>query len=100
VPAAYRKLATELPGDWSVLHPKTLDLHHLAVTKLRRFHSGDREDLRIICHSGDVTTAGLEQALASAYPFGMAEEEDPNCKRVNDHFRMVIDFLEGRRTDL
>ncbi len=100
VPGRYRKLSVELPGDWKVLRPKQLDPHDLAVTKLRRFHAGDREDLRILCDSGDLTREGLERALDSAYPWGMDEEEDPDCKRVNDHFRKVIDYLEGRSDDL
>ncbi|HYT88689.1 MAG TPA: DUF6036 family nucleotidyltransferase [Gemmataceae bacterium] len=100
VPGSYRRLSVELPGDWKVLRPKQLDPHDLAVTKLRRFHAGDREDLRILCDSGDLTRKGLERALDSAYPFGMDEEEDPDCKRVNDHFRRVIDYLEGRSGNL
>lgn len=42
VPGSYRRLSVELPGDWKVLRPKQLDPHDLAVTKLRRFHAGDR----------------------------------------------------------
>jgi hypothetical protein len=100
VPWSYRKLSVELPGDWNVLRPKQLDPHDLAVTKLRRFHAGDREDLRILCDSGDLSREGLERALSSAYPFGMDEEEDPNCKRVNDHFRRVLAYLEGGISEL
>ena len=100
VPGSYRKLSMELPGDWKVLRPKQLDPHDLAVTKLRRFHAGDREDLRILCDSGDLTREGLERALTSAYPWGMDEEEDPGCKRVNEHFRKVLDYLEGRSRNL
>ncbi len=85
---------------WKVLRPKHLEAHHLAVSKLRRFHAGDREDLRILCDSGELTLEGLNEALNSAYPFGMDEEEDPGCKQVNDHFRRVVDYLEGRRGDL
>jgi hypothetical protein len=100
VPGSYRRLSVELSGDWKVLRPKQLDAHDLAVTKLKRFHAGDREDLRILCDSGELTTEGLKRALDSAYPFGMDEEEDPGCKRVNDHFRKVVDYLEGRSSDL
>src|SRR3989442_15759266 len=100
VPGSYRALAVDLPGVWKVLRPKQLDPHDLAVTKLRRFHAGDREDLRILCDAGDLTREGLERALDSAYPFGMDEEEDPDCKRVNDHFRKVIDYLEAPSSHL
>jgi hypothetical protein len=47
-----------------------------------------------------LTVSGLQRALNSAYPFGLDEEEDPDGKRVQDHFRKVIDYLEGRVRDL
>jgi hypothetical protein len=100
VPGSYRSLSADLPGDWQVIRPKMLDPHDLAVTKLRRFHSGDRQDLRILCDSGDLTTDGLMRALGSAYPWGMHEEEDPSCKRVNAHMRIVIDYLEAKRSTI
>lgn len=100
VPGSFRSLSTELPGSWKVLRPRHLDPHDLAVTKLRRFHAGDREDLRILCDSGDVTPEGLARALDSAYPFGMDEEEDPSHLRVKDSFRKVIDYLEGKTSTL
>jgi hypothetical protein len=99
VPASYRRLSMEVAGTWKVLQPRLLDPHDLAITKLKRFHAGDREDLQILC-SGNLTVAGLQRALASAYQFGMDEEEDPECKRVNEHFRKLIDYLEGRVRDL
>ena len=100
LPGNFRKRAADLPGNWQVLRPRLPEPHDLAVTKLKRFHAGDREDLQILCDSGDLTCAGLEQALDWAYPFGMDEEEDPTCKRVRDNFRNVIDYLEGRRRAL
>ena len=100
MPRSYRRLSVELPGSWKVLRPRQLDAHDLAVTKLKRFHAGDREDLRILCDSGDLTRAGLERALDSAYPFGMDEDEDPGCKRTNENLRKVIDYLEGRSREL
>jgi hypothetical protein len=100
VPGSYRKLSAALPGDWKVIRPKLLDVHDLAITKLRRFHAGDREDLRILCDSGELTVDGLNRSLQSAYFFGMDEEEDPSCKDVRAHFQAVIDYLEGRRNNL
>jgi hypothetical protein len=99
LPGSYRRLAVDLPGNWKVLQPKQLELHDLAVTKLKRFHAGDREDLQILCSAG-LTKEGLERALNSAFPFGMDDDEDPDCKRINDHCRKLIDYLEGRSRDL
>jgi hypothetical protein len=95
LPGSYHKRSVDLPGDWKVLRPRQPEPHDLAVTKLKRFHAGDREDLRILCESGELTREGLEQALDSAYPFGMDEEEEPQHKRVKENFRKVIDYLEG-----
>jgi hypothetical protein len=100
IPGSYRRLSQDIPAAWKVIRPKQLDPNDLAITKLRRFHAGDREDLRILCDSGELTKEELNRALNSAYPFGMDEEEDPGCKRVNDHLKKVIDYLEGRRRDL
>jgi Nucleotidyltransferase of unknown function (DUF6036) len=100
VPGSYRRLSIALPGNWKVLKPKLPDPNDLAVTKLKRFHAGDREDLRILCDSGDLRREDLERALASAHPFGMDEEEDPGCKRINESFRKVLKYLEGRSREL
>ena len=99
LPGSYRRLSVELPGEWKVLRPRQLDPHDLAITKLKRFHAGDREDLQILCSSG-LKIPELERALHSAYPFGMDDEEDPDCKRINEHFRRLIGYLEGRIRDL
>lgn len=100
VPGSYRRLSVALPGTWRVLRPNQLDPNDLAVTKLKRFHAGDREDLKILCDSGALIEKELDRALHSAYPFGMDEEEDPACMRVNQHYRKVIDYLEGRSKNL
>jgi hypothetical protein len=100
LPGNYRDSSTELPGRWKVLRPRQIDVHHLAITKLKRFHAGDREDVRILCDSGDLTSAGLADALDSAFPFGLDEEEDRDHQRVMNHYRKVNDYLEGRTRDL
>ena len=96
VPGSYRSQSVELPGEWKVLRPKQLEPHDLAVTKLKRFHTGDRQDLRIMCDAGDLTRAGLERALDSAFPFGLDEDDDPWAKPVKRSFQRLLDYLEGR----
>lgn len=100
VPGHYRKMAEELPGTWKILNPKLLEPHDLAVTKLKRFHAKDREDLRILCDSGKLTKADLEEAFVSAFQFGIDEEEDSSYQGVQKHFRHLIDYLEGRTDNL
>ena len=99
VPGRYQNLAVDLPGEWKVLRPRLLELHDLAITKLRRYHSGDSEDLRIICDSGAINPGDLLQALDSAFPFGI-DPEDPFAKGVKEHFDKVVEYLEGRARDL
>jgi len=100
VPGGFQKRAVELPGNWKVLRPKQPDPHDLAVSKLKRFHAGDREDLRILCDAGDLTPEGLQRALGQAYQFSMDEEEDPGYKRSLENFRKVIDYLNGTSRQL
>jgi len=100
VPGRYRGQAVDVPGNWKVLRPKHLEPHDLAITKLKRFHAGDREDLRILCDSGDLNIDGLHAALDSAFPHGMDEDNEPDCKPVKRHFQRLIDYLEGKSGDV
>jgi hypothetical protein len=83
-----------------VLRPRITAPNDLVVTKLKRFHSGDREDIRLLCDTGEVTRDGLLKSLDLAYPFGMDEEEDPSHKRVSENLGKVLDYLEGRSRSL
>ena len=100
VPVGYFKHSQELPGEWQVLRPKQPEPHDLAVTKLKRFHAKDREDIQILCDTGEVTVAGLQAALDLAYVFAADEEEDPGRKRAYTNLRLVIEYLEGKRRSL
>jgi hypothetical protein len=95
IPQTYCKKSSELPGDWKVLRPKQPEAHDLAVTKLKRFHAKDREDLQILCDMGDLTPDGLERALDSAYAFSLDDEEDPGRKRAYENLRHVLRYLSG-----
>jgi hypothetical protein len=83
-----------------VLRPRITAPNDLVVTKLKRFHSGDREDIRLLCDAGEVTREGILGSLDLAYPFGMDEEEDPSHKRVNENLRKVLEYLDGRSRNL
>jgi hypothetical protein len=83
-----------------VLQPKQLEPHDLAVTKLKRFHTGDRQDLKIMCDQGDLTRTGLERALDSAFPFGLDDDDDPWAIPVKRNFQKLIAYLEGRERQL
>ncbi len=57
IPGGYRPRSEEIPGRWRVLRPRQPEPHDLAVTKLKRFHAKDREDLQILCDAGTMGTA-------------------------------------------
>jgi hypothetical protein len=95
VPQTYGKRSVPLPGDWVVLRPMQPDVHDLAATKLKRFHTTDREDLKIMCDAGDLAGDGLERALNSAFAFSPDDEEDSGRKRAYQSLRQVLAYLDG-----
>jgi len=98
IPGGYFHRAVDLPGSWRVLSPKQPEPHDLAVTKLKRFHAKDRQDLQILCDSDDLDADRLSEAFDSA--FAWAEKDDPDRERAAANLRRVIDYLEGRTRTL
>lgn len=93
IPGTYRHRSEPIPGQWNVLRPMQPDPHDLAVTKLRRFHARDRQDLEVLCNEGlDAET--LNTAFESAFMW--AEKEDPDKELAARNLARVIDYLEGR----
>ncbi len=68
--------------------------HDLAVIKLKRFHAKDREDLQILCDSGEMDPDLLWRGLDSA--FARAEKDDPDREVAAQNLAMVVEYLEGR----
>jgi hypothetical protein len=97
LPGGYQARCVGIPGPWIVIRPKQPEIHDLAVTKLKRFHAKDREDLRILCDTGRLSVGGLRQSLDSAFAFAADEEEDAGRRAAYDSLRTVIEYLEGRR---
>ena len=97
LPIGYQKRCIAIPGPWRVLRPARPEIHDLAATKLSRFHARDREDVQILCDSGEMTVDGLRSAVDSAFTFSADEDEDPKRKRAYSNMRAVIDYLEGKR---
>jgi hypothetical protein len=100
IPGAYCPKSEDLPGDWQVIRPKLPRPHDLAATKLSRFHAKDREDLQIMCDSGELNVATLRKTLDSAFAFAADEDEDPKRKKAYANLRTVIEYLEGNRREL
>lgn len=93
IPGAYFSRSEPIPGRWRVLRPMQPDPHDLAVTKLKRFHAKDREDLQILCDSGDLDASRLRSGLESA--FAWAEKNDPDHETAARNLARVIEYLEG-----
>jgi hypothetical protein len=100
LPIGYQRRCVMIPGPWRVLRPGRPEIHDLAATKLSRFHARDREDLRILCDTGELTADGLRTALDQAFTFAADEDEDPKRRRAYANLRVVVDYLEGRRREL
>jgi hypothetical protein len=98
IPGTYRHRSEPIPGRWRVLRPMQPDPHDLAVTKLKRFHAKDREDLQILCDSGELDADRLRKGLESA--FAWAEKDDPDQERAARNLARVIEYLEGRTRTL
>ena len=68
------------------------------MTKLKRFHAKDRQDLQILCDSGQLEADRLRRVLDSA--FAWAEKDDPDRAIAARNLDRVIDYLEGKTTTL
>jgi hypothetical protein len=100
LPIGYQNRSVAIPGSWRVLRPYRPEIHDLAATKLSRFHARDREDLRILCDTGELTAAGLRIAVDLAFSFAAAEDEDPKRRTAYSNLELVVDYVEGRRREL
>lgn len=94
IPGTYLSRSEPIPGRWRVLRPMRPDPHDLAVTKLKRFHAKDREDLQVICDSGDLDADRLKRGLESA--FAWSDKDDPERDIAARNLARVVEYLEGR----
>jgi hypothetical protein len=100
LPIGYQNRCVAIPGPWRVLRPGRPEIHDLAATKMSRFHARDREDLQILCDTGELSADGLRAAVDLAFTFAADEDEDPKRRRAYANLRVVVDYLEGRRRGL
>jgi Nucleotidyltransferase of unknown function (DUF6036) len=100
LPIGYRGRCIAIPGPWRVLRPGRPEIHDLAATKLSRFHARDREDLRILCDTGELGVDRLREVVDLAFAFAADEDEDPKRRAAYGNLGLVVDYLEGRRREL
>ncbi|HEY2154418.1 MAG TPA: DUF6036 family nucleotidyltransferase [Isosphaeraceae bacterium] len=98
LPGGYQARCIDVEGPWTVIRPKRPEANDLAVTKLKRFHAKDREDVRILCDRGQLDPATLRKRLDSAHAF--TEEGEKGRESAYANLETVIDYLEGRRRTL
>lgn len=95
LPIGYQKRCVEIPGRWRIIRPKSPEVHDLVVTKLKRFHQGDREDIRILCDTGDVDATTLQDRLDLAHTF--SDRDDPKVISAFGNLQTVMEYLNGLR---
>ena len=78
--------------------PRRPEAHDLVVTKLKRFHAGDREDVQILCDTGEVGVGTLRERFELAHAF--SDMDDPIVVAALDNLGIVVEYLEGRRQTL
>jgi Nucleotidyltransferase of unknown function (DUF6036) len=94
VSPGFPERSVDLPGAWRVLRPRLPEIHDLIVSKLKRFHAGDREDVRILCDTGEVDEAILRGRFDSAYLW--ADQDDLKYLGARAHLEAVAGYLDGR----
>jgi hypothetical protein len=98
LPIGFQGRCVAVPGPWRVIRPRRPEASDLVVTKLRRFHAGDREDVVILCDTGEVDEETLRERFDLAYAF--SDRGDPGVERAVAHPEAVVDYLTGRRRAL
>jgi hypothetical protein len=103
LPHWFRKRCVEQPGNWKVLRLWKLEVHDLAVTKLKSFRPKDRQDLQALCDRGLLDVGKLRESLDAAFPFRSPKPEDATDDRDTPdwgiafaNFKRVEDYLGGR----
>lgn len=95
LPLGYQGRCIDIEGSWVVIRPKRPEANDLAVTKLRRFHARDRDDVRILCDRGLLDPTTLRERLDLAHAF--TEEGDEGRERAYANLEIVVRYLEGER---
>jgi hypothetical protein len=98
LPIGFEKQCVPVPGPWRVIRPMRPEANDLVVTKLKRFHAGDREDVQMLCDTGEVEIGTLRERFDLAHLF--SDMDDPRVKAALANLDTVAEYLEGRRQAL
>lgn len=103
VPAGFERRCRpyERPGmPWRVIRVYQMDPNDLAVTKLKRFSTRDRQDLRLLCDRGDLDVQRVKESLELAWCWHMEKDGNPQRDRAFANFQALRAYLEGEVTSL
>jgi hypothetical protein len=98
MPIGFEKRCINVAGAWRIIRPKRPEAHDLLVTKLKRFHQGDREDVQILCDTGEIEEETLRERFDLAHAF--SDRDDPKVVKASANLDSVVEYLNGRRRSL
>jgi hypothetical protein len=100
LPMGFRQRCEEVKGAWRVLRLWRLEIHDLAVTKLKCFRPQDRADLQFLCDTGQLRADKLKEALELAFVWALEKDGDPNRDQAFAHLERVCHYLQGKSRTL
>ena len=95
MPSGYEKRAHRVDRVWKVLNVFHLDPHDLAASKLRRFATKDREDIRQLCDMGHLDPDRLAEILEKAFAFNLPKDGDEYRDATFSNLQIVQKYLSG-----
>ncbi len=89
------KRATEVVERWESIRLFHLEDHDFAVTKLKRFSTKDRDDIRAMCDLGLLDPDTLARRVIDAYPLRLRDDKDDDAGRVaaDENVQVVLNYL-------
>jgi hypothetical protein len=98
MPAGFEKRCKDVPGPWRVLRLRYPEAHDLIVSKLKRFHSGDREDVQFLCDNENIQEQELRLRFDFAHVF--SDRDDPKVEGATENLESVVKYLNGQLRSL
>jgi len=97
---SFRKRCTRMAGDWKALAVWQPEANDLAASKLKRYASKDKDDLRHLCDNGLLQPESLRRSLEGAFIWETEESGDLGRERAFANLDKLIAYLEGNSRDL
>lgn len=100
MPGAFRARSQPFEEGYRVLRVHRLDVHDLAVSKLRRFAAKDRQDIRELCDKGLLRPEELKSAFDSAFVWTTEKDGDDARDNAWEALQSVTAYLQGESSRL